>query len=293
MNSAYSSAVTIIILVCTTLIFSLICAQNGMQSDGLPILFICVGIAILTQWIIFIPSYLLQTEKYYDITGSVTTLLIIGSASYLKAKLAQNGLDPRSFILTFLVSAWTIRLGVFLYVRVHKAGEDKRFRQWKKSWHIFLRTWTIQGVWVFFTCLAALTAITASNDKPVDISLYIGLIVWLIGFSIEFVADLQKSKFRNKPHNKNKFINSGLWSISRHPNYVGEIILWFGISIISFPVLQGWQYCSLISPVFVYVLLTRVSGIPILEKQAEKKWGSEKSFQSYKKQTPLLFPKLR
>tara|TARA_B100002051_G_C16704139_1_gene622721 strand:- start:812 stop:1693 length:882 start_codon:yes stop_codon:yes gene_type:complete len=293
MNSAYSSAVTIIILVCISLIFSLICAQNGLQSDGLPVLFICVGIAIVTQWIIFVPSYLLQTEKYYDLTGSITTLLIMGSASYLKTKLAPNGLDSRSFILAFLVSVWTIRLGVFLYMRIRKAGEDKRFREWKKSWHIFLRTWTIQGVWVFFTCLAALTAITGSNDKPVDISLYIGLIIWLIGFSIEFVADLQKSRFRDEPNNKNKFINSGLWSLSRHPNYLGEIILWFGISIIALPVLKGWQYFSLISPIFVYVLLTKVSGIPILEKEAEKKWGAKKSFQSYKKQTPLLFPKLK
>ena len=106
-----------------------------------------------------------------------------------------------------------------------------------------------------------------------------------------FTADLQKTRFRAEKKNKDKFIQSGLWALSRHPNYLGEIILWLGIAIIAMPVLWGWQYVSLLSPLFVYLILTKVSGIPILEALAEKHWGKQKDYQAYKKNTPLLFPR--
>ena len=93
-------------------------------------------------------------------------------------------------------------------------------------------------------------------------------------------------------NNKGKFISTGLWSRSRHPNYFGEITLWSGVSVIAFTSLNGIGYVALVSPLFVYMLLSKGSGIPLLEKSADKKWGQDVAYQDYKKNTPVLFPKL-
>ncbi|MBH10623.1 MAG: hypothetical protein CMG74_09795 [Candidatus Marinimicrobia bacterium] len=291
MNSEFSSYTVSIISVCLCSLVGVACSQGGVQSGGYPILFICLIITFLLQWLIFIPSFLWETERFYDLTGSFTFLLITNTALHFKSNIHGTGADTRSIILCALVSIWALRLGGFLLMRVYRVGEDRRFRDWKKSFPLFFRTWTLQGMWVFITPLTALTAITSPKITSIDWTLYLGSLVWLCGFVTEVVADIQKSRFKSDEKNKNKFIKSGLWSISRHPNYLGEIILWIGISIISFPVLAGWQYLSLISPVFVYLLLTKVSGIPILESNAEKKWGKGKDYQAYIKNTPRLFPK--
>lgn len=147
-------------------------------------------------------------------------------------------------------------------------------------------------MWVTFTLSAALVAITTSTRKPLGVFAIVGVVVWLIGFAFEAVADAQKSRFKADPANKGKFINTGLWSRSRHPNYFGEITLWLGVAIIALPVLSGWQWVGIISPIFVFILLTRVSGVPLLEKKADEKWGGQEDYEAYKKNTPVLFPKL-
>jgi steroid 5-alpha reductase family enzyme len=105
------------------------------------------------------------------------------------------------------------------------------------------------------------------------------------------IADRQKSAFKAQPENKDKFITSGLWSWSRHPNYFGEIVLWFGVTIIALPVLQGWQWVTLISPIFIVILLTKISGVNLLEARADEKWGGQKDYETYKAKTPVLIPK--
>ena len=135
-----------------------------------------------------------------------------------------------------------------------------------------------------------MTCITSATTVPISWLTYLGLSVWILGFAIEVIADRQKSAFRSKKENQGQFIQTGLWSYSRHPNYVGEIILWMGVAIIAFPGLTGWQYCSLISPFFVYMLLRYGSGVPLLEKQGMKRWGHLEEYQSYLAQTPILFP---
>jgi steroid 5-alpha reductase family enzyme len=116
--------------------------------------------------------------------------------------------------------------------------------------------------------------------------------VWVIGFTIEVAADVQKSRFNSDPTNKGRFVRDGLWSRSRHPNYFGEIVLWIGVAIIALPILQGWQWVALLSPIFVTLLLTRVTGIPLLEMKADKKWGGQPDYEAYKQATPVLIPRL-
>ena len=262
-------------------------SQEGARFAGMPLFALVVGLTFLVQWLIFIPAYLRQTEKFFDLTGSLTYISVTILAVWLSPVR-----DSRSLLLLTLVIIWAGRLGTFLYLRIQKDGKDGRFDEIKPSFLRFLNVWTIQGLWVTFTAAAALVAITSSHRQPLGWVAGLGALIWVIGFGIEVLADSQKSRFKADPANKGKFINSGLWARSRHPNYFGEIVLWLGVAIIALPVLQGWQWVALISPLFVTLLLTRVSGIPLLEQRADEKWGGQADYEQYKKETPVLIPRL-
>jgi len=239
------------------------------------------------QWLSFIPAFIFQTEKFYDLTGSITYLTAVFYTLYVTG---SNNLSD--LIIVGCVAVWAIRLGSFLFMRIHKAGEDRRFRTIKPNFTRFLMTWTLQGMWVSMCLLCVLTALSSYSGVVMNSIFFIGLLVFILGLSIEIIADYQKTVFRRNIENKDKFITTGLWSLSRHPNYFGEILLWTGIAIMSISSLQGLQYLTLISPIFVYVLLVYISGVRILEAQAEKKWGHLDSFKEYIKNTPRLFFKI-
>jgi steroid 5-alpha reductase family enzyme len=260
--------------------------QGGASISGIPIFALSVGIAFMIQWLAFTVAYLGQTEKFYDLTGSITYISVT-----IMAVLLSPNVGVRSILLSALVVIWAGRLGFFLFRRIRKAGKDARFDLIKVSFLRFLSAWTLQALWVTLTLAAALAAITSLNRKVLDLFALIGLLVWIFGFGIEVVADAQKSRFRKDPENKDRFIDSGLWSRSRHPNYLGEMVLWIGVVIIALPVLRGWQWATLISPVFVILLLTRISGVPILERRADEKWGGQREYEAYKAQTPILIPR--
>jgi steroid 5-alpha reductase family enzyme len=257
-------------------------------STGLEIIQKAIIIAYMIQWIAFIPAYIFQTEKFYDLTGSISYLTVVIYVSY--HSYASMNINIGSIILATCILIWTIRLGSFLFLRIHKAGEDKRFRQIKTSPTRFFMTWTLQGMWVSICSMCALTAI-ASNKGVVQNGLfYFGLLIFVVGFLFEIIADTQKSNFRKDAKNKDQFIQHGLWSYSRHPNYFGEITLWTGIAVMSFPSLSGVQYLTMISPVFTYLLLVYVSGVRLLEISGMEKWGHLESYQKYVRSTPSLFP---
>jgi len=261
-------------------------SQGGASAFGIPIFALSVGLAFVIQWLAFIPAYLLQNESFFDLTGSITYISVTTIAVLLSPVV-----DGRSILLLALVVVWAVRLGSFLFRRIRKAGKDTRFDEIKPSFIRFLNTWTLQGLWVTFTLAAALAAITTTTRKELDVFAAIGFLVWGIGFAFEVTADSQKSRFRADPKNKGKFIHTGLWAWSRHPNYFGEIVLWVGVAIIALPVLRGWQWVTLISPVFVALLITRISGVPLLEKQADERWGGQEDYEAYKERTPVLIPR--
>ncbi len=275
------------VLVLIGLLVALAGSQGGTTLAGLPVFSLVVGLAYLIQWLVFLPSFSLQTEKFFDLTGSITYISVI-----VFAVISSPGVDARSILLAVLVVVWAARLGTFLFRRIKKAGKDDRFDELKPSFIRFLNVWTIQGLWITFTAAAALVAITSTRRVAFDLWAIFGLLVWAAGFAIEAIADAQKSRFNADPQNKGKFIQTGLWARSRHPNYFGEITLWVGVALIAVPALQGWQWVAMISPVFVTLLLTRVSGIPLLEKKADQKWGGQPEYEEYKKKTPVLVPRL-
>jgi steroid 5-alpha reductase family enzyme len=262
-------------------------SQGGARIwGGIPLFALLVGWAFLIQWLAFIVAYLRQSERFYDLTGSLTYVTVA-----LLGVLLSPIRDIRSFLLLGLVVIWAARLGTFLVRRIHRAGKDARFDEMKPSFLRFLNAWNLQGLWITFTASAALAAITTFTRKPLDVFAGIGFLIWIIGFGIEVTADAQKNRFRSDPQNKGAFIQTGLWERSRHPNYFGEIVLWIGVAVICLPVLRGWQWLTLISPVFVTLLLTRISGVPMLETRADEKWGGQKDYEAYKARTPVLIPK--
>jgi steroid 5-alpha reductase family enzyme len=265
-------------------------SDNSLLINDLPVIYYCIAISYLIHWIVFIPSYLQKTEKFYDFTGMIAYLSIIGFALYQKKQILGS-IDFDSMLVGILISVWTLRLGMFLFYRVFKVGEDDRFEAVKTSASRFFIWFTVSGLWVSLTSIAAMNILTTKIEHNNYYFVYLGALVWLFGFLFEVISDYQKMKFKNIPDNKNKFIDTGLWSLSRHPNYFGEIILWIGIFIITLPSISGNDYITIISPIFVYFLLNKISGINLLEIKAQKRWGELESYKEYRSKTPQLIPK--
>ena len=219
--------------------------SQGSTSVGSITVFALVGLlAFVINWLAFIPANRAKTEHYYDLTGSFTYLTVVVSALLL-----SDDLDARAVIVAVMVGMWALRLGTFLFRRVRRQGSDGRFDQIKTDPLRFFMTWTLQGLWVLLTAASALAIITGTERSSIGWVAALGIAVWVAGFGIEIVADQQKSAFKKDPANEGRFIRSGLWAWSRHPNYFGEITLWIGIAIMALPVLSGWRWVTLISPV--------------------------------------------
>lgn len=259
-------------------------STGGSSIGGFPLFAMLVGFSFIVQWLLFIPAFIFQTEKFFDLAGSLTFITLALLA------LVLSNFEEGSLVIAAMVVVWAIRLGSFLFLRIHRAGEDRRFRSIKPDFLQFLMTWTLQGMWVSLTFSAGLAAMTSGREHPVDAVVLAGVVLWFAGFLIEVVADNQKTRFRRHEENANRFIHEGLWRISRHPNYFGEILLWLGITIVALPVLEGWQFATLASPVFVWLLLTKISGVRMLENRARKQWGEDPDYQAYHKRTPMLIP---
>ena len=259
--------------------------QNSVSYGSLSLFLLCTIIIFILQWIVFIPSYLLSTEHFFDLTGSITFITVS-----ILAFLMNDFKNLRQWIVLILILIWALRLGSFLFLRIRKAGEDSRFTTIKKDFSVFFLTWNLQGLWVLFTLFGALTILTSNNNSNFGILDIIGILIWIIGFVIEVVSDRQKSEFKNNKSNAGQFIQSGLWKYSRHPNYFGEILIWTGMAVIGISIYSGLGWLGLISPFFVFVILNYISGVRLLEKQANERWGSNNAYQSYKQKTPVLFP---
>ena len=242
-------------------------------------------VAVFLQIIFFIPSFILKTEKYYDLVGSLT-YIATGSLAYFSVE-NKTMIDS---IIYFYVMIWASRLGIYLFRRVRNVGKDVRFEKAKSNFFWFLQYWMGQALWVSLTACAAIIAILSPEDDTLPVLAIVGMALWLSGFTIESISDYQKRAFRKENNPSEAFIHTGLWARSRHPNYFGEITLWVGIAVIALNTLTGIEYITLISPVFVYILLTRMSGVNLLERIADERYGHLEEYQRYKRNTPVLFP---
>ena len=287
MNRKIKNIIAItLFLICIGLIN--VAGQNiEIEIRGMNAFTFILIIAVLLQVIFFIPSFLLKTEKYYDLVGSLTYITTM-SLAYFSVE-NKTMIDS---IIYFYVMVWALRLGIYLFRRVRNDGKDVRFEKAKRHFFWFLQYWMGQALWVSLTACAAIIAILSPEEDTLPVLAMVGMALWLSGFAIESISDYQKRVFRKENNPSESFIHTGLWARSRHPNYFGEITLWTGIAVIALNTLNGIEYVTLISPVFVYILLTRMSGVNLLERIADERYGHLEEYQRYKRNTPVLVPKL-
>ena len=236
----------------------------------------------------FLHAVAFKTEKLYDFCGS-GTFLTLGIYSYVTGS-AKGG--SRALIASSLASVWAVRLGLFLFSRVLMVGKDRRFDEVKSDWKKFGVFWFGQAMWCYTVMLPVmLLNYTKEEDRPLNALDYIGIAVWGVGFLVETIADLQKAYFKYKNPDIGTWIDSGLWAYSRHPNYFGEITLWIGNYLLCWNGLSGtMRGVSALSPIFITLLLLFGSGVPILERQADARWGHLPEYQSYKRRVNVLVP---
>jgi steroid 5-alpha reductase family enzyme len=277
--------ITLIVVAGLGVGFSWLIGMDGAHWQALPVTFVCALLAFAINWLAAIPAITFRTETFFDLTGALTYLSVVACALALSAPAGVRELG-----IAAMVTVWAVRLGGMLFTRIRRAGEDKRFRHIKTNPVSFLGVWNMQALWVVMTSACAVTVLTSHDRAPVDVFFHAGAAMWVVGFLIEVVADAQKNAFRANSANEGRFITTGLWAWSQHPNYFGEILLWTGIAVAAVPVLQGWSWLAVISPVFVALLLLRVSGIPTLDRLAKKRWGNDPGYLDYIRRTSKLLP---
>ena len=225
----------------------------------------------------------LKTDKLTDFSYSLG-FIVIASWTFLQGE--RNAYHLWLYILIVL---WSLRLGAYLVYRIAKTGVDKRFDQIRINFWKFIQFWVFQAIVIPIILLPSIYFFKL--NAGFEVSMVFGIVIWTTGLIIESLADIQKLNFKNNVANKNKWIETGVWKYSRHPNYLGEILCWLGIYIFTFGSLEGYEkIIALLSPLTISVLLIFISGIPILEKKADERWGSNSVYKKYKKETSILIP---
>lgn len=271
--------------------------SDPFLKGGLTVLQTTAIFASLIQIIAFVPAWWFQTEKFYDLTGSSTYIICIFysfAAGYQEAHIRLGKpLDGRAIAATCMVTIWALRLGYFLFSRILSSKKDGRFDTLKADPITFFVVWNIQGLWVFLGCLPSFILNSTQAGTPFVWTDALGGALFGIGLFLEAVSDHQKSVFNSKPENRGKWIDFGLWRYSRHPNYFFEWTLQFGLFLLCMAEFEGTQWIAVCSPVFIAILLAFISGVPLLEKRADEKWGSNPDYQKYKRSTSVCIPLCR
>ncbi|RWR74988.1 FKBP-type peptidyl-prolyl cis-trans isomerase 5 isoform 1 [Cinnamomum micranthum f. kanehirae] len=237
------------------------------------------------QFLFFVITALFKFDKVTDFAGSTNFILLAVLTLILK-----GSWHFRQVVLTLLVVIWGLRLGLFLLMRILQWGEDRRFDEMRNNLGKLAVFWTFQAVWVWTVSVPITVVNSRDRDPSIQPEDIIGWVMWSVGMSIEATADQQKLQFKNSPASRGKWCNVGLWKFTRHPNYFGEILLWWGIFVASTSILKGAEWLVVLGPIFLTLLLLFVSGIPMLEESADKKYGSVAEYKHYKKTTSPLIP---
>jgi steroid 5-alpha reductase family enzyme len=241
--------------------------------------------SMLLNMAIFVIAFLKKTDKLTDISYSLT---FIGIALY---GLWRYEFSPVKWLVFCLVVAWAVRLGTYLLIRIHVMGRDTRFDEMRSDFWKFSRFWLLQGLTVWVVMVAASLLFKLDQTAEINTLTLLGAAISIFGIAFEATADYQKFSFIRDKRNKGNWISSGLWKYSRHPNYFGEMLMWYGVYLATFSSLSdSGRIIALVSPLFITFLLVGVSGIPLLEKSADKKWGNNKDYIRYKRATSVLVP---
>jgi len=246
-------------------------------------IFLLLGVSLIIQIILFVPAFIYKTDKLTDLSYSISFFILAGFAFW------QSTRETTHILLFVMITLWAIRLGTYLFIRIKKINRDKRFDGIRESFIRFLKFWIGQGIVVWLVMISSI--LYFNQTAEMNYLTWLGLVLWFIALVVETIADWQKYVFINNPGNKNQWIESGLWKYSRHPNYFGEILHWIAIYIF---VISGMgvmdSLIALVSPIFIIIVIVFATGLPMLEKGADKKWGDNHSYLEYKKRTSILIP---
>jgi len=242
-------------------------------------------IILFIQLLFFAFAYLFKTDKFTDITYSATFVIVV-----IYKLLTVSTPTLAQIILTFLITLWGIRLGAYLFNRISKIKKDNRFDDIRGNFFKFLGFWLLQALTIWIVLIPAILFLSQISDPNFNIISIVSIPIFFLALAIESVADWQKFVFKLDPKNKDNWIDSGIWHYSRHPNYFGEMLVWWSLFIYITPYLSGPQYLSIIGPLFISFMLLFVSGIPLLEKKNDQRYKDNPDYQKYKNSTSLLIP---
>jgi steroid 5-alpha reductase family enzyme len=248
------------------------------------LLLITLATSLGINLVLFIFAYSRKSDRLTDISYAISFLAVdIIALIFASAK------NTYSIVLFLLVALWALRIGAFLLIRVIVFKKDKRFDEMRDSFLKFGWFWLAQALTAWILMIPTIMA--QKRGAELNALSYAAIAIWAVAIIIETTADYQKFIFKLKKNGKHPWIDSGVWKYSRHPNYLGEMLTWLSIYLFSFKALDSLEkLLGLISPIFIYLLLRYVSGVPILEKSADQKWGKDKDYQKYKKSSRLLVP---
>ena len=242
------------------------------------------AVALAVNGAFFAVAAARKTDVVTDLSYSLTFALLAVVLPFTGAG------KPVQLVASLLVVVWAVRLGAFLFRRILKMKVDHRFDGMRERPLRFARFWLLQAVTVAVVMLPVSYLLDREDPPGFGICSAVGAAVWLVGLVVEAAADSQKATFRAKEENRSRFVASGLWRYSRHPNYFGEMLVWWGLFLYVVPVLHGWAFAVAAGPVFITVLLLFVSGIPLVERSADEKYGDDPAYRDYKRRTSILVP---
>lgn len=230
----------------------------------------------------YIVSLRMKRMDVADIAWGIGFPLISWSAFFI------SGFSLPALVVNILITLWGARLASHIYIRNHKKEEDPRYAAWRKEWknfyiRSFLQVFVLQSVLLLIIAIPSIY-INISRQFELNVFMYLGLLVWLVGYYFEVIGDRELSEFIKDPSNKGKIMDKGLWKYTRHPNYFGEVVMWWGIFL--FGITLPYGIFTIIGPATITLLILYVSGVPMLEKRYEGNVAYEK----YKKKTSVFIP---
>jgi steroid 5-alpha reductase family enzyme len=232
---------------------------------------------------LFLVSVLVKRNDIADIAWG-TGIFIVSVVAYL-----YGPMNMLATILLVLSGLWGLRLTTRIYLKNRKRPEDSRYKKWRDTWRWFylrsyFQVYLLQGALMVLMGYVFIHFAAFGAGQALGLMTGLGVLVWLIGYGFEVIADYQLDRFINNPENKGKIMSRGLWRYSRHPNYFGEVTMWWGIWLMVAP--ASLSVFALLSPVTITILIFKVSGIPMLEK----KFAENPAFQQYQRETSVFFP---
>jgi len=259
------------------------------MSEFPAVLIPCAGLVAVYMTVWFVVALIRKDNSVADIAWGLGFVLIAA------VTLLRGGdWAARPVLITALVFIWGMRLAVHILLRNRKRGEDPRYAEWRRKWgrsffwRSYFQVFLLQGLFLLVISSPVILANTYRWDRPPGAAgpgvWLAGFLLWCVGFFFEAVGDAQLARFKHDPRNRGKIMDKGLWRFSRHPNYFGESLMWWGIFLVALEVPYGWT--TVVSPVLITFLLVRVSGIPMLEK----KYAGNAEFQAYARKTNAFVP---